>query len=119
MVYPKGERDQDIITTPVYVKAKGKELRNSYLNNQSFDIDQKRKELLEILRIQEDRKIKQIHQFPSESGWDRIALETQDSGLIPLLHQSPSERSNGYVIICDPEGKNEIAAEIIQEYRKK
>lgn len=119
MVYPEGERDPDIITTVEYCKMKGLDLRKKYLNSKSFDIDQKKKELLEILRINEKRELKKVHQYSSIWGWDRIALETGDFGLIPLLHRSPTKPSNGYVILCDPEGKNGIAPEVINEYRNK
>ncbi len=63
--------------------------------------------------------LKNVHQFSSMDGWDRFALETSDNKLIPLLHLAPVNKSLGYVIICNPEGKNSISPSLIDELKKK
>ncbi len=119
MVYPRGRRAEDVISTVEYCKMKGAGLRKTYLNTKYFDVDQKKKDLNSVLRINEKPEIKQIIQYSSKNGWDRFVLETKDSRLIPLLHLPPSDKSLGYVIICNPEGKNNISTEIINEYKRK
>lgn len=119
LVFPAGQRDADIVSTDEYCKRRGSELRTMFLNSTSFDKAQKRKELRSILRINENINIKNVHHFAGKDGWDRIALETSDGMMIPLLHIAPVNKSLGYVIICNAEGKNNIPLALIDDLKKK
>jgi hypothetical protein len=119
MVYPKGHRDADITTTAEYCKRKGAELRTAFLNTKSFNTVQKKKELQDILRINEKPELQQIHRYSSKNGWNRFVLETSDHKLIPVLHLVPVDKSLGYVIVCNTPGKKSIPSAIINEYKKK
>jgi hypothetical protein len=120
LVYPvMGKRDLSIQTTADYCERRGKELRASYLGVRSFDAPAKQKELRDILRINEVSNLKKVHQYTSLAGWDRLALETSDAKLIPLLHLAPANPSQGYIIISNPEGKNSISATLLNELKKK
>jgi hypothetical protein len=119
MVFKKGERDPRVLTTVEYSIIKGNELRAAFLNKKVLNVDQKKKELRDILRLNEMSDLKKIHQFPSQKGWDRFALETSDNKLIPLLHFAPANKSAGYVILCDPLGKSRIDLSYIDELKKK
>jgi hypothetical protein len=119
MVFPKGQRDANVLSTDEYCRRRGNELRTVFLNAKSFNNDQKKKELRDILRINEKLTLKEAHQYSSIGGWDRFALETSDDVLIPLLHLAPVNKSLGYVILCNPEGKNSISPSLIDELKKK
>jgi hypothetical protein len=119
MVFPAGQRDANVIGTVEYCRRKGNELRTVFLNTKSFNNDQKKKELRDILRINEKLTLKEVHQYSSVRDWDRFALETSDNMLIPLLHLAPLNKSLGYVILCNPEGKNSISPSLIDELKKK
>jgi len=119
MVYPAGNRDPKVETIAGYTKRRGGELRTVFLNTKAFDAGEKKKELRNILRVTERSDLKKLHTYTSIDGWDRMALETTDEKLIPLLHIAPADKSLGYVIICDPQGKKNIAVNSLQEYRKK
>ena len=45
MVFPKGQRDANVLSTAEYCRRRGNELRTVFLNTQSFNTDQKKKEL--------------------------------------------------------------------------
>ncbi|HZK93866.1 MAG TPA: acetylxylan esterase [Prolixibacteraceae bacterium] len=119
MVYAKGQRDPKVETIGKYCKRRGNELRTVFLNTKSFNIDQKKNELRSILRINEKLNLEKIHQYSSIGGWDRFTLETSDDMLIPVLHLAPVNKSLGYVILCNPDGKNSIASSLIDELKKK
>lgn len=119
MVYPKGQRDSDVLTTEDYCKWKGNELRKHYLNKDFFTIENKKKELKAVLRLPKNSILNQIHKFPLLNNWERFALQTNDNKIIPMLHLPPVDPSLGYVILCDPLGKKNIPAETIDEYREK
>ncbi len=119
MVFTKGIRDSKVISTAEYCKRKGNNLRTSYLENKSFDVLQKRKELSNILRIHEKPELKKIHKYGNIDGWERIALETSDNKLIPVLLTKPKTESLGYVIIVHSLGKKEISFSLIDELMKK
>ncbi|MEO6001129.1 MAG: acetylxylan esterase [Chitinophagaceae bacterium] len=119
MVYPKGKRDTAVETIEGYAKKRGSELRTIYLNTPAFNAIQKRKELRDILRTNEQSKLRKLHTYTSMSGWDRLALETTDDKLIPLLHMAPANKSQGYMIISDPGGKKNISSGIVDELKKK
>ncbi len=71
-----------------------------------------------ILRINEKSELKNVHQFSSQGSWDRFALETSDNKLIPVLHLAPADKSAGYVIICNPDGKNNVSLSLIDDLKK-
>ncbi|HRE52727.1 MAG TPA: acetylxylan esterase [Flavitalea sp.] len=119
MVYPKGKRDPAYITTAVYARNKGAELKKTYLGHKTFDPSAKRKELKEILRIHEPSTLKKAHSFKSVDGWERIALETSDNKLIPVLLRSPSGQSQEYIIFSHAQGKRHIANDLLDEAKKK
>ena len=119
MVFPIGKRDPRVLTTVEYSKRRGSELRTVFLNTKAFNTENKKMELRDIIRINEKSDLKSIHQFSSQEGWDRFALETSDNKLIPLLHIAPVNKSIGYVIICNPDGKNKIAPSLIEDQKKK
>lgn len=119
MVFPAGQRDANVISTDEYCRRRGTELRSVFMNSKSFNTDQKKNELRDILRINEKLILKEVHSYSSVKGWDRIALETSDDRLVPLLHLAPRDKSLGYVILCNAGGKNSISPSIIDELKKK
>jgi len=119
LVYPIGKRDPAITTTALYCEKRGQELRLAFMKSVSLNVSEKKKELRNILRINEVSNLKKVHQYTSLAGWDRLALETSDAKLIPVLHLAPANPSQGYIIISNPEGKNSISAALLNELKKK
>jgi hypothetical protein len=118
LVFPTGERDAGIITTAEYCRSIGNKLRDSYVNSGSFDVGKKKKELTEILRLKRKLELEKVYNYSSASGWDRLALETTDKRIIPILYMSPADELRGYVIICNPDGKKNIPLSLIDNYKK-
>lgn len=114
MVFPVGQRSPLVTTTEEYCKQRGNELRTVMLNQKSIDSDKKKKDLKSILRIDEKPRLKKIHRFSQINGWDRVALQTSDGKLIPMLLRPPSSDSKEFVIVCNPEGKGNISSELIE-----
>ena len=119
MVYPAGKREPKVENIADYCKKKGSELRREFLQTNSFDSDEKKRELKNILRINEASKLEEVHRYTTVNGWDRIALKTSDDKVIPLLHKSPRTASAEYVIISDPRGKEAVPSAIIEEATRK
>jgi hypothetical protein len=118
MVFPKGKRDESVMTTDVYCIKRGNELRAGYLSTKTFDLQEKRKELAGMLRIQDLPEVKKVNRYTPAGGWERISIETSDSRLIPLL-VSREGNTKDYVIVCNPGGKNRISSSMITELKKK
>jgi hypothetical protein len=118
LVFPAGKRDANVVSTDEYFRFRGNELRTGYLNSGSFDIGQKKKELTEILRLKKKLIIDEVFQYSPSDGWDRLALESDDKRIIPILLLSPADESLGYVIICNPDGKKNIPLSLIDDYKK-
>jgi len=119
MVFPVGERDPKIESISEYCRRRGNELRTVFLQTKTFDKKVKQKELREILRINQIPELKNVHQYSSQNGWDRFALETSNNKLIPLLHIAPRNKPGEYVILSNPEGKRNISPTLIDELKKK
>lgn len=119
MTYPTGQRDAGVVSTDQYCKRRGKELRAAYLQAGTLAPEQKRQELRRILRLQEQSELKKVHRYSPVGGWERLALETTDGKLIPLLHRAPAKPSLGYVVVCNPEGKKGIAAGLLEDLKQK
>ncbi len=118
MVYAKGERNPEVLTTEEYCKRRGNELRTILLNTKSFDPATKRNELRSILRINEKSIIKNVYEYSEVNGWNRFALETSDDKLIPILLHAPSANSKEFVIITNPDGKENISPDLIERLIK-
>ena len=118
LVFPAGGRDTNVITTEEYCRVRGNELRSGYLNSGSFDVGQKKKELTEILRLRRKLAINEVFQYSPSDGWDRLALESDDKRILPILLLSPADELLGYVIICNPDGKKNIPLSLIDDYKK-
>jgi hypothetical protein len=115
MTYREGERDSQVVSTATYCKEIGSQLRSAFLNSKSFNAQEKRKELKSLLRINEEPTLIKTHEYPQINGWKRLALETSDDKLIPVLLHSPSADSKNFIMISDPEGKQNISAELINK----
>jgi len=113
MVFPKGQRDANVISTDEYCKRRGNELRTIFLNSGSFDVELKRTELQGILGVSEKSILTNVHEYSKKNGWNRFALETSDNKIIPVLLRSPSGNSKEYVIIINPEGKDNIPSDLV------
>jgi hypothetical protein len=115
MVYASGKRESDIVTTEAYCRKKGYELRTIFLNRKTFDLNQKKNDLRRILKLNEGSALKDVHQFSNVDGWARIALETSDNKLIPVLLRLPSGDNHEFVIVSNPDGKGKISPHLLKE----
>ena len=118
MVFPLGQRDANVIGTEEYCKKRGKELKAVLLNTKSFDLNQKKKELQNILRLNEKSALKEVHNYSGIGDWLRLGLETSDNKLIPLLVRAPTGNSGEYMIIINSAGKDNISSGLIEGYTK-
>ena len=119
MTFSSGKRDPKVINTEEYCKRIGGELRNDYLDKNSFNAGEKRKELLNILRVNEKPELEEVHRYTIINGWERFILKTSDGKLIPVLHLAPVNNSMDYVIFSDPSRKNNIPVDIINGIKAK
>ncbi|MEX2591765.1 MAG: acetylxylan esterase [Anditalea sp.] len=119
MVFEEGKRDPLVKSTDEYSRIRGEELRREYLNQKNFDKEQKKVELRNMLQIDEDAELLKVHEFTSKEGWDRMALETSDHKLIPLLHQAPKNNTEGYTLISNTKGKHGIPSSLLEELQQK
>ncbi len=118
MVFPKGQRDANVTGTVEYCKRRGKELRSVFLNTGSGDAALKRKELRDLLGVTEASGLKHVYEYQQMNGWNRFALATSDNKLIPVLLRTPRDKAKEFVIVCNPEGKENIPPGLIDEIIK-
>ena len=118
MVFKKGERDAGVISTAEYCRQKGNDLRKAYLTSHKFNAASKRNELGTLLRINQWPVVKKVTHYQEKDGWKRIALETSDNKLIPVLLQLPSNGSNEFVIVCQPSDKKNISSALFSDLKK-
>jgi hypothetical protein len=119
LVFKAGERDATIVTTGEYCRKKGEELRKNYLASKAISPILKETELKDILKIDKKLSLEYVHRFSSSGGWERMALETTDKRLIPLLCLAPLDQSLGYVIVISANGKKNISLSIIDDLKKR
>jgi len=110
-----GKRDPKVNTMEDFLRQSGTELRKSFLETKSFDLNQKKNQLRSILRLHENPVLTDVQKYTSQGGWDRIILETSDGRLIPILHLARQNKWKGYVILCDPKGKKNIPPALIDQ----
>ena len=113
MVFPKNERHIKVIGTATWCKSKGNELRTDFLNSKSFNVDVKKDQLGRILGLKSKTSLKSIHEYTNREGWNRIALETSDNRIIPVLIRLPAKNSQEFTIVCNTGGKRMIPPTLI------
>jgi len=118
MVFPTGQKADNIVGTIEYCKMRGAELRAELLNSKSVDVKGKRKELSEILKISDKSVLKKVQEYSVVDGWYRFSLETSDNKLIPVLIHPSKGKGSEFVIVSNPDGKDSIPGELIDEYLK-
>jgi len=118
MVYAKGKRDTEVLSTEEYCKQKGNDLRTVLLNTKSFNAETKRNELKNILRVNEESVLKKVHEYSAINEWSRFALETSDGKLIPVLLHAPLVNSKEFVIISSADGKENISPGLVERLIK-
>lgn len=119
MVYAKGQRDPKVETIGAYCKRKGQAMRAAFLSARTLDVEQKRQELRSILRIQEPSGFRKVHAYSRVAGWERLAIETSEGKLLPILHRAPTAASQHYIILCNPDGKKHISTTLLTELQQK
>lgn len=115
MVFEKGKRDPKVLSIEAYAKMKGQQQIESNKKRDSKGPESLRADLKAILGLGQPLSIQQIHCFESVDGWERLALETTDGRLIPLLHRAPQDFLHAYTIIAPSRGKQTIPHSLIQE----
>jgi hypothetical protein len=98
-----------------YLRKSSGELRKTYMETKSFDNNQKKNDLISILRLGSNPVLTDIQHHTVMGGWERIILETSDGRLIPILHMKRRDKFKGYVVLCDPEGKKNIPPDRIDQ----
>jgi hypothetical protein len=119
MVFEEGQRDPLVLGIAEYCRINGLMLKKDYMGQTSFDKQGLTENLKTLLKIETPSEIQQVHTFSPMDGWERIALETTDKLLLPLLIRKPANSEMGYVILSTVNGKQEIAEERINEITAK
>jgi hypothetical protein len=115
MVFPAGQRDASVISTDQYCRRRGNELRQAFLNTGSLNPELKKRELREILGLSETPVLRNVNEYTENNGWSRFALEISDNKLIPLLIRSASGNNGEFVIVCNPDGRENIQPGLLNE----
>nr|WP_295865557.1 acetylxylan esterase [uncultured Chitinophaga sp.] len=115
LTFPTLQRDSNVLSTAAWCRQAGSEWRASMLGHDRLDVKEKRAALKAVLKAEQPLQLKKIHTYTPEEGWDRLALETTDGELLPLLHHKPRKRENGYVVLTHSGGKDSIPSARIDE----
>jgi len=117
MVYAKGERDPQVLATADFCRKRGRELRAGYLEIAAFDVERKRQELKDILRIADLPAPVKSHRRTSATGWETVILETSDGKIIPLALREPKQGGTAYVILSTPDGARALPKAMIEKHQ--
>lgn len=115
LTFPTLQRDSNVLSTAAWCRQAGSEWRANLLGHDRLDTKEKKAALKSILKAEQPLQLKKIHPFTPEQGWDRLALETTDGEMLPLLHRKPRKRENGYVILTHSGGKDSIPTDRVDE----
>jgi hypothetical protein len=116
MTFQPGKRDPSVKTTEEFCIQKGKELRSAFLSEYSFSNELKRNELRNLLGVNEKSYLVCAHAYSELNGWKRLALETSDGRILPVLLQTPENEPGEYVIICNTASMKETPSGLIDKY---
>lgn len=117
MVFPTAQRDPKVLSTIDYCRIKSQELRSKLFTTE-ISVPQKKKDIEELLKRNKKEIIKEVHQYGTENGWDKIGLETTEGKIIPVLHKKPATGQSNYTILCHSKGKTAITDSFIEDLNK-
>ncbi len=113
MVFPKNDRYREVMTTAELCLNQGLLLKKDILLKEDIVVQDKRKELRNILRIPQSNLL-HTHKLTDSDKWRRIILETTRGELIPVLLHTPNKANSEFVIICNTDTKDDILIEAIE-----
>ncbi|MEA4903650.1 MAG: acetylxylan esterase [Petrimonas sp.] len=119
MVFSKGRRPVEVVSTGDYCFYQGSLLRTKMLSDNNMDVQEKKEELKQILRISGNNDLKDIHKLSNSNDWARYILETTTGDLIPILLYLPHINSTEYVLIANSMGKKGITQGAIEQLIKR
>lgn len=115
MVFPKGQRPLEVVSTGDYCFNQGSLLRSRMLLDGNITIQEKKDTLARVVGISTSYNPRSIHQLPDSNDWERYIIETTTGDLVPVLLFKPNKNSMGYVLIINSKGKDSIDAGLIDE----
>ncbi|GAB3245873.1 hypothetical protein GCM10027347_00330 [Larkinella harenae] len=118
-VFPPGQRDSRVVSTATFCQNQGDTLRKQWLSGSTIDAKAKKVALHNRLRLQPPASLNNVHHYGPTAGWNRIALQTSDNQLLPLLIRQPAKPTTSFVIVCHPAGKNYVTPAILREHQDK
>ena len=116
MCFPSGERDPLVMNTETYCKLKGNELRKTGLAGNTIDTAGKIRELKDILGISNRNQVAGVYEYSGKDCWNRLALESVDGKMLPVLIRLPEQTAGDFVIICNTDSMKKTSPEIIVFY---
>lgn len=115
MVFPKGQRPNEVHSTESYAKWQGELLRKKS-ETSSGSVETKRNELEKILKLNQGHKKSDHFKIGDVGEWERWMMETSDGKLLPVLKQKGSRKD--YAIVAHSQGKWSIPVETINHISK-
>ena len=117
MAFETGGRDPLVVNTAGYCRTRGEQLRRDMLVVKKIDVEAKKKELAQLLRLSPDPRIVNINRLPATQNWERLIIETSFGSHIPVLFRAPTGNNKKYVIACSIYGKNGVNPAVYDETR--
>jgi hypothetical protein len=116
MAFPPGKRDPLVMNTETYCKLKGKELRKVFLENNIIDTAARISGLCDILGVSSRNQLARVYEYAGKDGWKRLALETADAKMLPVLMRLPERSANDFFVICNTDSMMKTSLELIERY---
>ncbi len=111
--YQGDHRDQTVLTTEMYCRAEGERLKTEREDHPSTELSTLRDSLKQVLRFQ-PLTATRVNEYAPKTGWLRLAIETDASGIIPVLYRHPTQDKR-YVLVLHGSGKDSIPDARIHE----
>lgn len=103
------KRPANVCSTVTYCQRVGDQLREKMLSTPSFDREEKKTGLQEILRLNPLPQHWELTEYKSIGSFDRMALEVGDH-LIPIVMKKGTDPEK-FRILLSPDGKNSLSDE--------
>jgi dienelactone hydrolase len=115
MVFPTGKREPAVENIRTYCERRGKQLMAENESEKKQSVV-KTDQLKQILRLDEPLTVEKLHRLGQKDGWERLAFETEDERLIPVLFKAPAIGVSEYAILVNPKGKQYMDLSLVKSY---
>lgn len=111
--FPEGKRDDAVVTIERFCQQEAQRLKTRHAETQLSELAVLRDSLQRVLHFR-PLTVARVNDHSAKDGWQRMTIETDAGGIIPILYTRPAQDSR-YALLLHGGGKDSVPGTRIQQ----